>query len=71
MRPYTSLVRVLDGALDLMPKPWADALRRHHEMAKFAIVGGSTFILDTGIFYWLKSPPRWSAPLSPRWCRTS
>ena len=66
MRPYTSLVRVLDGALDLMPKPWADALRRHHEMAKFAIVGGSTFILDTGIFYWLKSGLMESKPVTAK-----
>jgi putative flippase GtrA len=66
MRPYTALVRVLDGALDLLPKTWADALRRHHEMAKFAIVGGTTFIIDTGIFFWLKSTLLDSKPVSAK-----
>ena len=66
MRPYTSLVRVLDGALDFLPKPLADALRRHDEMAKFAIVGGTTFIVDTGIFYWLKSTLLESKPVTAK-----
>jgi putative flippase GtrA len=66
MRPYTALVRVLDSALDLLPKTLADALRRHHEMAKFAIVGGTTFIIDTAIFYWLKSTLLDSKPVSAK-----
>jgi putative flippase GtrA len=66
MRPYTAVVRVLDGALDVLPKNLADALRRHHEMAKFAIVGGTTFIIDTAIFYWLKSTLLDSKPVSAK-----
>src|SRR5689334_24608435 len=29
-------------------------LLRHHELIKFAIVGGTTFIIDSAIFYTLK-----------------
>src|SRR5690242_21056309 len=29
-------------------------LLRHHELIKFAIVGGTTFVIDSGIFYTLK-----------------
>ena len=28
--------------------------QRHHELIKFAIVGGTTFIIDSVIFYTLK-----------------
>lgn len=34
-----------------MVQPYA---QRHHELIKFAIVGGTTFIIDTAIFYTLK-----------------
>ncbi|MUM36024.1 GtrA family protein, partial [Mycolicibacterium sp. CBMA 361] len=32
-------------------RPFAE---RHHELIKFAIVGATTFIIDSGIFYTLK-----------------
>jgi putative flippase GtrA len=34
-----------------MIRPYAE---RHHELIKFAIVGGTTFIIDSAIFYTLK-----------------
>ena len=34
-----------------MVRPFAE---RHHELIKFAIVGGTTFIIDSAIFYTLK-----------------
>src|SRR5689334_25415643 len=29
-------------------------LLRHHELIKFAIVGGTTFVIDSAVFYTLK-----------------
>ncbi len=68
MRPYYAMVRVrvLNTALAMLPKTVVDALRRHHEMLKFAIVGGTTFIIDTGIFLGLKSTLLESKPVSAK-----
>jgi putative flippase GtrA len=49
------MVRFLDATLALLPKTLQDALRRHHELVKFAVVGGTTFVIDTAIFVALKS----------------
>ena len=43
-----------DATIERLPgliKPYA---QRHHELIKFAIVGGTTFIIDSAIFYTLK-----------------
>ena len=37
-----------------MPEAIQPHLLRHHELVKFAIVGGTTFIIDSAIFYTLK-----------------
>lgn len=34
---------------------WADAVRRHGELVRFALVGASTFVVDTALFLLLKS----------------
>ena len=34
---------------------WRRALRRHRELVRFALVGGFTFVVDTGVFLLLKS----------------
>ena len=35
-------------------RPFQPYAERHHELIKFAIVGGTTFIIDSAIFYTLK-----------------
>jgi putative flippase GtrA len=37
-----------------LPRPIRDPLFRHRELVKFAVVGGTTFIIDTVIFLGLK-----------------
>ncbi len=44
----------VDGVVNRVPQPFRDIAYRHHELIKFAIVGGTTFIIDAGIFYSLK-----------------
>lgn len=44
----------VDGAVNVLPKTLRDLALRHHELIKFAIVGATTFLIDSGIFYALK-----------------
>ena len=43
-----------DVTISRLPRPIRPFAERHHELIKFAIVGGTTFIIDSGIFYTLK-----------------
>ena len=43
-----------DAAIARLPKALQPYLQRHHELIKFAIVGGTTFVIDSAIFYTLK-----------------
>ncbi len=43
-----------DAVIERLPKAIQPHLLRHHELIKFAIVGGTTFIIDSAIFYTLK-----------------
>jgi putative flippase GtrA len=47
-------VSFVDGAVNVLPKTLRDLALRHHELIKFAIVGATTFLIDSGIFYALK-----------------
>jgi putative flippase GtrA len=60
------MVRVLDSALAILPKTLVDLLRRHHELLKFAVVGGTTFVIDTTIFLVLKSTVLESKPVTAK-----
>ena len=51
---HSRLVSFADATIARLPgfiQPYA---LRHHELIKFAIVGGTTFIIDSAIFYTLK-----------------
>ncbi|RZQ62883.1 GtrA family protein [Amycolatopsis suaedae] len=37
-----------------MPKPLRGILVKHRELLKFAVVGGTTFLVDNGVWYLLK-----------------
>ena len=52
--PYTARVPVLDAVVSRLPRPVRDPLYRHKELVKFAVVGGTTFVIDTGLFLGLK-----------------
>jgi putative flippase GtrA len=60
------MVRVLDNALAMLPKTVADALRKHQELFKFAVVGGTTFVIDTAVFLVLKSTLLESKPVTAK-----
>ena len=53
--PYTGIiVSFADATIARLPRPLQPFAERHHELIKFAIVGGTTFIIDSAIFYTLK-----------------
>ncbi len=43
-----------DATIARLPRPFRPFAERHHELIKFAIVGATTFIIDSAIFYTLK-----------------
>jgi putative flippase GtrA len=47
-------VSFADATIARLPHSVRPFAEQHHELIKFAIVGGSTFIIDSGIFYTLK-----------------
>lgn len=47
-------VSFADATIARLPQVLQPFAMRHHELIKFAIVGGTTFIIDSAIFYTLK-----------------
>jgi len=47
-------VSFADATISRLPGVFQPYAQRHHEFIKFAIVGGTTFIIDSAIFYTLK-----------------
>ncbi|MFI5606306.1 GtrA family protein [Amycolatopsis sp. NPDC051903] len=45
---------VVETVLARTPEPLRSVLIKHREMLKFAIVGGTTFLVDNGVWYFLK-----------------
>ncbi|MBO0853326.1 MAG: GtrA family protein [Nocardia sp.] len=56
----------VDSAVNALPKTLRDLAIRHHELIKFAIVGATTFIIDSGIFYILKLSALSSKPITAK-----
>jgi putative flippase GtrA len=47
-------VSFTDATIARLPRPVRPYFERHHELIKFAIVGATTFIIDSAVFYTLK-----------------
>jgi putative flippase GtrA len=47
-------VSFADATIARLPRSIRPFAERHHELIKFAIVGGTTFIIDSAIFFTLK-----------------
>ena len=46
---------MVDGVLIRIPQPYRDIAIRHRELVKFALVGGTTYIVDIVLFTLLKT----------------
>ena len=51
---HFGVVSFTDATIARLPSPIRPFAERHHEFIKFAIVGATTFIIDSSVFYTLK-----------------
>jgi putative flippase GtrA len=51
---HCDIVSFADATISRLPQPIRPYAERHHELIKFAIVGATTFVIDSAIFYTLK-----------------
>jgi putative flippase GtrA len=51
---HSPLVSFTDATIRRLPRPIRPYFERHHELIKFAIVGATTFVIDSVLFYTLK-----------------
>src|SRR5271166_2950582 len=51
---HSRVVSFAEATIARLPGVVQPFAERHHELIKFAIVGGTTFIIDSAIFYTLK-----------------
>ena len=49
-----AVVSFTDATIARLPRPIRPYFERHHELIKFAIVGATTFVIDSAVFYTLK-----------------
>lgn len=52
---YTAAVSMVDAVLFRIPQPYRDIAVRHRELVKFALVGGTTYVVDITLFTLLKT----------------
>jgi putative flippase GtrA len=59
-------VSVVETVLGAIPQPYRSVAIRHRELVKFAIVGGTTWVIDTAVFLTLKSSVLDTKPLTAK-----
>ncbi|GDY31347.1 GtrA family protein [Gandjariella thermophila] len=56
----------LDTALARVPEPVRSLIVKHQELLKFAVVGGTTFVIDNGVWWALKTTVLDSKPVTAK-----
>jgi putative flippase GtrA len=59
-------VTVVESVLARVPEPLRSLLVKHRELLKFGIVGGTTFVIDNGIWYLLKLTVLQTKPITAK-----
>jgi putative flippase GtrA len=59
-------VSIVESVLAQVPEPLRSVLIKHRELLKFAIVGGTTFVIDNGIWFFLKLTVLESKPITAK-----
>ena len=59
-------VAVVERVLATIPQPYRALAIKHRELVKFAVVGGTTWIIDTAVFLALKSTVLEPKPLTAK-----
>src|SRR5882762_1417538 len=63
---HCAVVSFTDATIARLPRPIRPYFERHHELIKFAIVGATTFVIDSGVFYTLKLTVLESKPVTAK-----
>ena len=63
---HCPLVSFTDATIRRLPPVIRPLAERHHELIKFAIVGATTFFIDSGLFYTLKLTVLESKPITAK-----
>jgi putative flippase GtrA len=59
-------VSVVESVLAQIPQPYRAVAIRHRELLKFAMVGGTTWVIDTAVFLLLKNTVLIEKPLTAK-----
>jgi putative flippase GtrA len=59
-------VSLVESVLAVVPQPYRDVAIKHRELVKFALVGGSTWVIDTVVFLVLKSTVLEAKPITAK-----
>jgi putative flippase GtrA len=57
---------MVESVLASIPEPYRAAAIKHRELVKFAVVGGTTWVIDTAIFLLLKATVLEAKPLTAK-----
>ncbi len=57
---------MVETVLATIPQPYRDVAIRHRELVKFALVGGTTWVIDTAVFLGLKASVLEAKPLTAK-----
>lgn len=56
----------VETVLGAIPQPYRDVAIKHRELVKFALVGGTTWVIDTAVFLFLKGTVLADKPLTAK-----
>jgi putative flippase GtrA len=59
-------VTVVESVLARVPEPLRSILVKHRELLKFAVVGGTTFLIDNAVWYGLKLTVLQTKPITAK-----
>lgn len=59
-------VSIVETVLAHTPQPYRDVAVKHRELVKFALVGGTTWVIDTIVFFVLKTTVLEAKPLTAK-----
>lgn len=57
---------MVESVLGVVPQPYRDVAITHREFVKFALVGGTTWVIDTAVFLALKASVLEAKPLTAK-----
>lgn len=57
---------IVETVLSGIPQPYRDIAIKHRELVKFALVGGTTWVIDTAVFLLLKTTVLDTKPLTAK-----